>query len=211
MAVKTKAQNQTDINADATLTANQKVILSNLVDSYEDVFPNLTTIQRNLLTPTAGLIVYNTDNNRYEYWNGTAWMGIGQDLSTPMTVKVDLSNADLLALNATPKTLVAAPGAGFAILPSSLAYRYTRGSASFTGSYFVCLKCSTKSTSHPFTSIADTLLNAAANRSGSNPANTGTSIDALAENDSIELKSTAAIATGDGAVTVWLTYSLITW
>lgn len=208
MAIKSKIQLTTDIGA-STFTAPQQAILTDMVDSYEDVFAQVTTVQRDALTPTLGLIVYNTDNDRYEYWNGSVWFGIGQDLSTPLVVKVDLSSADILALDATPVTLVGAPPSGYALMPVSLAYRFTYGSVAYTNNGFVTLKCSTKTTSNVFLSISADVIKATANRSGSLPANTGTGIDAIVEADSLELQSTLAFASGDGTLTVWLTYSLI--
>lgn len=208
MAVKSKTQLQTDI-AGSTFTTPQQTILNDIVDSYEDVFSHLTTVQRDALTPSTGQIIYNTDNDRYEYWNGATWFGIGQDLSTPLVVKVDLSSADLLALNIVPKTIAAAPGAGYAIVPISLVYRYTYGATEYTGAYTIALKSASKTTSDPFIIITSTAINSSGNRSGSSPANTGTGIDAIVENDALELKSSAAISSGDGTLTVWVTYTII--
>lgn len=210
MAVKSKTQLQTDISA-STFAAGEQVILDDIVDSYENVFSHVTTVQRDALTPSAGDIVYNTDNDRYEYWNGSAWFGIGQDLSTPLVVKIDISSAELLALHTTGKTVASAPGLGYAIVPISLVYRYTYGSTAYTGVYNIALKSASKTTSDPFTVLVSTLINSAANRSGSNPANTGTGIDAIVENDALELKSSGAISTGDGTLTVWVTYTIITY
>jgi hypothetical protein len=88
--IKSKTQLGIDIAA-STFSAPQQTILEDMVDSYEDIFPQLTTVQRDALTPTNGQVVYNTDNARYEYWNGSAWFGIGQNISTPLVVKIDLS------------------------------------------------------------------------------------------------------------------------
>ena len=208
MAIKTKTQLQTDIAA-STFTGAQQTILDNIVDSYEDIFAQVTTVQRDALTPVNGQIVYNTDNDRYEYWNGAQWLGIGQDLSTPLTVKVDLSSADILALNATPILLVSAPGIGYAISPMSMAYRYTYGTTQYDGTYFIHCKCSTKTSSDPFIALPFQTINSAANRSGVLFTSTGTGIDAIVENDRIELKASSAITLGDGTLTVWLTYCII--
>lgn len=208
MAVKSKTQLQTDISA-STFAAGEQVILDDIVDSYENVFPQMTTVQRDALTPTTGQIIYNTDNDRYEYWNGTTWFGIGQDLSTPLVVKIDISSAELLALDTVAKTVAAAPGIGYAIVPISCMYRYTYGSVAYTGSYNIGLKNSSSSSSNIFLQLSQTLINSGANRSGSLPANTGTGIDAIVENDALELKASAAISTGDGTLTVWVTYTII--
>jgi hypothetical protein len=54
--------------------------------------------------------------------------GGGQDLLGPSPT-VTVSSAQLLALNATPKTLVAAPGAGFAIIPKRVLIYKPAGTA----------------------------------------------------------------------------------
>lgn len=211
MAVKSKTQLATDISTNVGASYNQsnlQTVLSDIVDSYEDLLPQLTTVQRDALTPTNGQIVYNTDTDRYEYWNGVVWYGVGQDLSTPLVVKIDLSSADILAIDTTPIQVASSAGVGYALMPISLAYRYTFGSVAYAGGNII-LKCSSKSTANGFTSISGLVLQATANRSGSQPANTGTGIDAIIDNDTLELKATAPITTGDGTLTVWVTYSII--
>jgi hypothetical protein len=44
-------------------------------------FQNVTTAERNALTPHVGLLVYNTDNSRLEVYTG-AWSGVGGGGST---------------------------------------------------------------------------------------------------------------------------------
>lgn len=214
MAIKTKAQLQADITANGTLTAGEKTILSEMVESYEDIFANLTTVQRNAISsPSTGLIIYNIDTDRYEYWNGSAWFGIGQDLSTPLVVKVDLSSAELLALDTVPKSVAVAAGAGYALMPISIAYRYTYATAGYAGMFTnIFLKCTTKAagSSTAFLAIPKTnLLAATSNRSGGLPTNTGTGIDAIVDNDGLELKADGTVTTGGGTLTVWVTYSII--
>jgi len=211
MAVLSKAQLTININADPTLTAGQKTILIDMVSSYQDLFPQITTLQRNALTPGLGQVIFNTDNSRYEYWNGVVWFAIGQDLSTPLTVKIDLTSAEILALDTVAKVLVAAPGAGFAVVPNQLTYRYIRGSASYAGSYNIALISSTKTTGDSLGTIGSTIMNGGGNRSGVRPIDSAASGDTIVENDSIVLKSSGAITTGDGILSVWLTYSIIAW
>jgi len=49
------------------------------------------------------------------------------------TADVTISTAELLALNATPKTLVAAPGAGYAIIPVDVQLMLDYNSAAYNG------------------------------------------------------------------------------
>lgn len=207
MAVKSKSQLQTDV-AGSTFSAPQQVILDDIIDSYEDIFSQLTTVQRNALTPTTGLIIFNTDVARYEYWNGSAWFGIGQDLSTPLVVKIDLTSADLLALDSTPIAVAPAIGAGFAVVPISMAYRFTFVSADYAGGS-VILRNVGGSTSGYITMTNNYLRTS--NKSGSLPANTGSSADVMIDNAGLELSATAAITTGDGTLTVWVTYTVLTY
>ncbi len=41
------------------------------------LLPRLTSAERNDLLPTAGLLIYNTDTNSPEYWNGSGWYSLG--------------------------------------------------------------------------------------------------------------------------------------
>ncbi len=208
MAIKTKSQLAIDIAA-STFSAPQQTILDDMVDSYENIFPQVTTVQRNALTPTAGLIVYNTDTDRYEYWNGSAWFGIGQDLSTPLVVKINLTSADLLALNGTPITVASAIGAGYALVPISMAYRYAHVTTDYAGGNVVLCN-DASSTSDAFLSVSNVTLRTS-NKSGSLPANTGTGVNAIVDNDDLVLKATSALTTGDGSLTVWVTYTILTY
>lgn len=210
MAITSKTQLQTDITA-STFTAPQKTILGNIVDSYEDIFSQLTTVQRDALTPTNGQIIYNTDNDRYEYWDGATWFGIGQDLSTPLVVKVSLTSAEILALDTTAKVVAVAAGAGYALIPTQVVSRFTYGSVQYAGSFNIVLKSTTVTTSNPMFLIDGGQVKAAANRSSLATAQSSSSYNAIIENDSIELKSTSSITTGDGTLTVWVTYSIIRW
>jgi hypothetical protein len=45
-----------------------------MVDSNEDVIPQLTTAQINALTPTLNQLVFNTDRNYVMQYNGTIWI-----------------------------------------------------------------------------------------------------------------------------------------
>lgn len=210
MAITSKTQLQTDITA-STFTAPQKTILGNIVDSYENVFPQLTTVQRDALTPTNGLVVYNTDTDTYQYWNGVAWFGIGQDLSTPLVVKISLTSAEILALNATPKVLAAAVGAGYGLLASSIAYRYTYGSAAYTTNLTLNVKSTTKTNNDYQIRMTDA-LDGVASTFVITAADSPSDKISVVENDSLELSvSTGNPLAGNGTLTVWLTYSIIVW
>lgn len=215
MAIKSKSQLAADISANIGAKYDQtdlQTVLDDIVDSYEDIFAQVTTVQRDALTPTNGLIVYNTDSDRYEYWNGVDWFGIGQDISTPMTVKVDLDATDLSTLFATPVTLVSAPGTGYSIVPNTVAFRFTYGTTQydFATGLFVYTSGKTRGTDY-FATIQQSDINAAANRSGT-LYRTGYGIDGIDEDSDILIAAgTSNPTTGDGTLTIWITYSIVVW
>lgn len=214
MAVKTKAQLAADIAALGSTYSEAAVeaLLTDMVDSYNNLIAQVTTAQRNALTPTTGLVVYNTDTNRQEYWNGTAWFAVGQNISTPQTVKIDLTSAQILALHTTPTTVAAAPGVGYAIAPVGLVWKFTYGSVQYTdggGSNDIALRASTASYANRCGGVPQASIKAAANSSGPVSILVGSGINAIVENDSFVLAANSAFSAGDGTLTVWVTYSVI--
>lgn len=56
-----------DADAMLEITATDKGLL----------IPRLTTSQRNMIsTPASGLLIFNSNTNTFNYWNGTAWISI---------------------------------------------------------------------------------------------------------------------------------------
>jgi hypothetical protein len=131
MAVKSKTQLASDISG-STFSAPQQVILDDMVDSYQDLAIQLTTAQRNAIaTPANGLLIYNTDNSQFEYYNGSAWANMSSGLGSTQSVTVAIGSAQILAGNTTPVQLIAAPGAGLAIIPISAVVKYTYITAAY--------------------------------------------------------------------------------
>lgn len=131
MAIKSKTQLASDI-AGSTFSAPQQVILDDMVDSYQDLAIQLTTAQRNAIaTPASGLLIYNTDNSQFEYYNGSAWTTMSSGLGSTQSVSVAIGSAQILAGNTTPVQLVAAAGAGLAIIPISVVVKYTYITAAY--------------------------------------------------------------------------------
>lgn len=213
MAVKSKTQLQTEINADADLTAGQKIILTDAVDSYQNTFAQLTTTQRNTLTPTIGLIVYNTDTHRYEYWNGAGWFAVGLDTSTPITVKLNISNGQLLEVGGGPVTLIAAPPTGYAIVPLSVCMRVNYIAEEFDfEADGISIVSNARKESYPdrFFTIPNTFINSTAVRFAYAENNGSAATDALVEADALVLLDTnGGPGQGDGSLTLWITYIII--
>jgi hypothetical protein len=131
MAVKSKTQLASDI-AGSTFSAPQQVILDDMVDIYQDLAIQLTTAQRNAIaTPANGLLIYNTDNSQFEYYNGSAWATMSSGLGSTQSVTVAISSAQILAGNTTPVQLIASAGAGLAIIPISAVVKYTYITAAY--------------------------------------------------------------------------------
>ena len=131
MAVKSKTQLASDI-AGSTFSAPQQVILDDMVDSYQDLAIQLTTAQRDAIaTPANGLLIYNTDNSQFEYYNGASWASMSSGLGSTQSVTVAIGSAQILAGNTTPVQLIAAPGAGLAIIPISVVVKYTYITAAY--------------------------------------------------------------------------------
>lgn len=83
MAIKNKTDIKAEINATivsggAVTATDLNGILIDIVDSYEDLIQEYTTVQRDLLTPFEGLKIYNTTSNRMEYYSAVQWMPCSQ-------------------------------------------------------------------------------------------------------------------------------------
>lgn len=66
-----------------TTSPDNSAILELYSTSHGFLVPRLTTTQRNAIaTPATGLLIYNLDNQRFEYYNGTQWIGVVSSIST---------------------------------------------------------------------------------------------------------------------------------
>lgn len=212
MPVKSKSQLAADI-AGSTFTAPQKVILDDIVLSYEDILPLITTVQRDALTPTVGQLIYNTDTDQYEYWNGTLWAGMGQSLGVPQTVKVEVSSAELLNLASVAKDLIAAPGAGLGIAVTYLLARNNYNSIvyDFADVLQVITQGNAWGTFTSQCNIGDSFMNAATTGMVSRPCTGGDATVLIVKaNEKIQLKADANPTQGNGTLTLWLTYITVT-
>jgi len=119
---------------------------------------------------------------------------------------VSLSAADIIAMNATPKTLIAAPGSGKAIVLHRMMLRMTRTSTAFTSGGAVVAQYHTGAVAATGT-IASTVVTGAAGVADYAPVAVAA---AVVENDALELtNATGAFATGTGTGVVYLWYSIV--
>lgn len=63
------------IGSSGTISSNAKLQIDSTNSGV--LFPRMTTTQRNAITASAGLVIYNTTTNALEFFNGTSWTSGG--------------------------------------------------------------------------------------------------------------------------------------
>lgn len=123
----------------------------------------------------------------------------------PFTVKVTVVSAEILQLFTTPKTLVAAPGAGFMILPVNVTYFLHAGGIVYATTTDLNL-----SLNGSIDTTASGLLSSAADKiEVRSPVFTNN--NAVAVNAALKLACLSANPTaGNGTLTVYITYTIVT-
>ena len=103
-----------DVGADIT-PADLRTFNDALIDDYQEEVQQLTTAEITALTPTNGLLVYNTDLAKYGYYNGSAWKYFLTETPVALiqTIKVTVTSAEILDAYDTPVELIPAPTSGF--------------------------------------------------------------------------------------------------
>lgn len=114
-----------DVGADIT-PADLRTFNDALIDDYQEEVQQLTTAEITALTPTNGLLVYNTDLAKYGYYNGSAWKYFLTETPVALiqTIKVTVTSAEILDAYDTPVELIPAPAAGFYIDPISIVHKF---------------------------------------------------------------------------------------
>jgi hypothetical protein len=210
MAVKSKTQLASDI-AGSTFSAPQQVILDDMVDSYQDLAIQLTTAQRNAIaTPASGLLIYNTDNSQFEYYNGSAWASMSSGLGSTQSVSVAIGSAQILAGNTTPVQLVAAPGAGLAIIPISAVVKYTYITAAYATNTSQVIYLDTLNGSDNVLILIQTMLAQAANKSAVRSANSAVDENSIIANKALMWAiETGNPTAGSGRLDITVIYTTI--
>jgi hypothetical protein len=210
MAVKSKTQLASDI-AGSTFDAPQQVILDEMVDSYQDLAIQLTTAQRNAIaTPANGLLIYNTDNSQFEYYNGSAWATMSSGLGSTQSVTVAIGSAQILAGNTTPVQLVAAPGAGLAIIPISAVVKYTYITAAYATNTSQVIYLDTLNGSDNVLILIQTMLAQAANKSAVRSANSDVEENSIIANKALMWAiETGNPTAGSGRLDITVIYTTI--
>lgn len=124
------------------------------------VLPRMTTTQRNALTGTAGMQVYNTTTGSVDTYGSTAWLG-GTSYATGT-----LTQANLTGMYANPVQILPAPGANYIYAVDQFVMKTGYNTAAFTlgGNIYLQYGNAANAAGPLATSaIANTLLNTAAN------------------------------------------------
>lgn len=134
--------------------------------------------------------------------------------SLARTATVSVSSAEILALHTTPKTLIAAPGAGKIIVIDEVIYSFTVGTQYANGD--LMFPRYVGDTARLVSSYNNTIINAAASsisrRSPGTATNATDVVASAGTNAAVELALNTATAfiTGTGTLKVFLKYRIIT-
>lgn len=127
---------------------------------------------------------------------------------------VTFSSSDILNLFTTPKTLVAAPGAGKIIVPDLIVFSLTYGTTTYAGGGVVRVQYAGTTTQLlGTTNVASTITSASSIVSAGNFTPISTSTVALTPgiNDALELQNaSAAFTTGNSTMKVYIQYRILT-
>lgn len=123
------------------------------------------------------------------------------------SASLTIASADVLQLNSTPLTIVAAQGAGTAIEVISASVRLTYGSVQYATNTVLLLK--TSGASEPQVKWAQSILGASSNMLAKSIESPNTSSDMI-ENAGLQVSVSSGNPTaGDSDITVYVTYRVI--
>ena len=123
------------------------------------------------------------------------------------TATIAVTSAEMLAINTTPKTLVAAQGAGTIIVPQSMTVKHTYVSTTYSN-----ILVEIQHDAEPANGLGDFRINGTATNWQLRPLlpNYGSGTTTSPVNKLLELTATSNPTTGDGTFEIVLEYSVIT-
>lgn len=144
--------------------------------------------------------------------NDITWFANGQNYSVtdiPVTVKVTVTSAELLAIGTTPKVIVPAPGAGKFIQPLSMMYFYEDIGASYSGTAPTGLTWDSNSAAFPFVVPAFLFTTTTDNYGYATP--TSGFYNTTFENQALIFTTddNSDPVGGDGEITLYVTYKIV--
>lgn len=127
-----------------------------------------------------------------------------------LTTQVSLSSAQILALNATPVTLVAAPGAGKVIVVRGITLKMVTTATQYANGGALEFRYTDGSGAKVTADIAAAVVTAAAGTSYTSVAGVTTSLTNVANAAIVVNNATAAFITGTGTAVATIVYDIIT-
>lgn len=139
---------------------------------------------------------------------GQWWTNLGSTRQRIFRASVDLSAAQIIAMNATPVTIIPAPGAGSVVVVDNITFKMTRTSTAFTSGGNVVFEYGTSGTDVTAV-IASTVVTGAAGVVYQNVrgVEASTAVDA---NQLIQVTNlTGAFASGTGTATIFIDFHIV--
>lgn len=127
----------------------------------------------------------------------TGWFD-GALIGTSAEAKIALSSAEILALNATPKTLIPAPGAGKILIIESIALQMTTTATQYANGGALEFRLTNGSGAKVSADIAAAVVTAAAGVSYTSVSGVATSLTGVVNSPLVVTNASAAFITGTG-------------
>lgn len=134
---------------------------------------------------------------------------VTQNGVTKNTVQVSLTAAEIIAMRTTPKVLIAAPGAGKAIIVDNITQKATRTATAFTGGGAVEFRYTDGSGAKVTADIAATEITGAAGTSFANVKGVEAALTPVANAAIVVTNAAAAFAAGTGTVVYTIEYHVV--
>lgn len=135
--------------------------------------------------------------------------GTGTFTGGSTTVSVPLTAAQIIAMNATPVSLIATPGAGAAIIVDNITFKMVTTATAFTGGGALEFRYTNASGAKVSADVAAAVVTAGAGTSFTNVRGVTTSLTAVADSAIVITNATAAFAAGTGTAVVVIQYHVV--
>lgn len=152
----------------------------------------------------------------FDYTNGVQWVNVGTKAAPVWSpgggfVAYAVSSASILAMNATPVNLIAAPPAGYSVIVNNVMFQMTRTSTQYANGGTVNLVYTGGSVVPHSSTVPATVVTGAAgvvlNNNGPVSAANGIVVPTATGVDITN--NTAAFITGTGTLKVYIDYSVV--
>src|SRR6185503_11089779 len=167
--------------------------------------PRMTTLQLDTIVNNGayvdGMVAYNSDISSMVCLEDGVWV---DELSTFASASVTLTQAQILALHATPITLITAPGPGLAISVLKISLVNVFNTTAFAGGGLVSVRYKTSNVNALTSTIDTTFVTAGATSVASlYGQNGGAALDVIAasniSNTAVEITNATGVFTGGNA------------